>query len=242
MHQENQEALERQAPKALLGVWVCQAVRGHEEKLVQRALLEQKGLLEKMVLTVTGVIRGMLVQRGCQVLGDLQEPRVQLDLLAAQEKEALMVIEDRQDPLELMESEAKWDLKDLRERRAEKEKQERGVRRATEVSLASMDYLALLVNQEMMVPEESLDLQDPGGHQGSQDPLEKRETWDNLVPWAPLEAEAHQEILALRVPLVSQDPQVPPGPQVHLPQLSMTCMDLLWTTMGQRVWLQQKRM
>lgn len=76
-----------------------------------------------------------------------------------------MATEDPQDPLALMESEAKWDLKDHRERKAQKERQERGVRRGTEASLVSMDYLDLLVNLEMMVPEELLDLLDPGAPQ-----------------------------------------------------------------------------
>lgn len=44
-----------------------------------------------------------------------------------------METEDPQEPPELMESEAKWDHKALRERRAYGETQERGVRRGTEV-------------------------------------------------------------------------------------------------------------
>lgn len=50
MHQENQEVLELQAPKALLEVWVYQELWDHEEKLVQRVLLEQKGPLVQTVL------------------------------------------------------------------------------------------------------------------------------------------------------------------------------------------------
>lgn len=48
--QENQEVPELQAPKALLEVWVYQALWDHEEKLDQRELLAQKEPLVKMVL------------------------------------------------------------------------------------------------------------------------------------------------------------------------------------------------
>lgn len=241
MHQENQEVLERQAPKALRGVWVYRALQDHEEKLVQRVLLVQKGLLVKTASSVIGETKGTLVQRGCQVLGDLPELRGPLDLPVAREKEAPMGTEDPPDPLELMESEAKWDPKDHRERRAQKESQERGVRRGTEVSLVFMDYLDQLVNLEMTVPEELLDLLDPGAPQESLDPRGKRETWVSLVLWVPLEAEGHQEISVSRVLQVSQDLQAPLGPLAHRHQLSMTCMGLPWTTKGQRVWLQQRR-
>lgn len=241
MLQENQEVQERRAPKALQGVWVCRVLRDHEEKLGQRVLWVQKALLVKTALSVIGAIRGTLVQKGCQVLEDLQELRGLLDLPVAPEKEAPMATGDPQDPLELMESEAKWDLKGHKERRAQKESSERGVRRGTEASLVSMDYLDLLVNLEMMVPEELLDLLDPGAPQESLDPLEKRETWVSLGPWVPLEAEGHQEISVNRVLQVSPDLQALPGPLAHLHRLSMTCMGLPWTTKGQRAWLQRRR-
>lgn len=115
---ENQEVLELQAPKAPLEVWVYQDPWDHEERLVQRVLLGQKGHLAKTVLSATEEIRATLVQRGCQVLGDLQEPRGPLDSPGAREKKVPMETEDPQDPPELTESEAKWDPKDPRERRA----------------------------------------------------------------------------------------------------------------------------
>lgn len=104
-----------------------------------------------------------------------------------------MEIKDPLDPLEPTESAAKWDPKDLRERRAQRESLESGVRRGTEVSLGSMDYLDLLVNLEMMAAEELSDLLDPGAPQESQAPPGKRETWDSLVLWVHLEAEGHRE-------------------------------------------------
>lgn len=223
-------------------MWVYRALQDHEEKPVQRALLVQRDRPGKTDSTATEEIRVTLVQRGCQVLEDLQEPRGRLDLPGAREKEAPMVTEDPRDPLEPMESGAKWGRKDLRERRALKESPERGVRRGTEDSQAFMDYPELLVNLEMTVPEESLDLPDPGALLESQDPLGKKETWDSLVPWAPLEAEGHREILALRVLQVSQDPQAPLDPPAPPHQLWMICMGLPWTTKGPRVWLQQRRM
>lgn len=56
-----------------------------------------------------------------------------------------------------------------------------------------MDYLDLPVNLEMMAPEESLDLLDPGALQESQAPLGRRGTWDSPVLWVPQGAEGHRE-------------------------------------------------
>lgn len=75
MHQENREVPERQALKAPPELWVFQELWDHEEKLVQRASLVQKGLRVKTVSWATEEIRVILVQRGCQVPGGLQEPR-----------------------------------------------------------------------------------------------------------------------------------------------------------------------
>lgn len=85
--------------------------------------------------------------------------------LEARVKEAQMETEGPQDHQELTESEAKWDPKDLRERKAQRETLEKGVRRATEALLDFMDYLDQQVNLVMMVQEELLDLLDPEAHQ-----------------------------------------------------------------------------
>lgn len=105
-----------------------------------------------------------------------------------------MVTEDPQDHPEEMESVAWWALKDLRERKAQLEFRERGVRRGTEDSLGCMDSLDLLVNLEMMELKGLLDQLDLGALLVSRGPQGKRGTWDRLDPWVLLELEEHLEI------------------------------------------------
>lgn len=110
------------------------------------------------------------------------------------------------DPKEHLEYEAKWALKDPKERKEQQETKERGVRKDTEVSPGSM------VCQELLVPQGSQEIKvllDQPGLRVLQEwwvLLGRKETSASLDQWVPLEAEDPVETSGHRVRLVKPDP------------------------------------